>query len=101
MNQTAKLREIDAIIAEKMGEAGLADAATLDGRACTVLVDRDVQMFGADLSVARTIATIFRAEIPAPERGGLLKLTATGEQFELDELTRQDESRTVWTVKRA
>ena len=100
MNQTAKLRDLDAIIAAKMASAGLADAATYDGQACTVLVDRDVAMFGTDLSVMRTVVTFFRNEIPVLERGAALVLTATGEEFDLEELQRQDESRSVWTVKR-
>lgn len=101
MNQTAKLREIDALISEKMSDAGLADAATYDGQPCTVLVDRDVAMFGVDLAALRIVVSFFRAEIPVLERGGTLKLTATGEEFELDELQRQDEARSAWTVKRA
>lgn len=101
MSQTTKLREIDAALASAFASVGLADAATYEGTPCTVLVDRNVELFGENLAGLRTIVTFFLADTPSLAVGSIVRLTATGEEFELSELVRQDESRSAWAVKRA
>lgn len=105
MSQKTALQELDDEIAEAMLDAGLAEAATHTSAgggaatACTVVVDRNVELYAegeVEVAIFRTLITIFRADVDAPARGDTVALTDAGESFALASLHRRDESRTVW-----
>jgi hypothetical protein len=104
MSQAATLRDLDAIFAEQLLAAGMADTATYtppgagDPVDCTVLVDRNAQFFGDNGEVFghRILITIFLAEIAAPARQGVIAIGA--ESFALEQLDARDESQQRWLV---
>lgn len=106
MSQTAALRALDAEIVSAFADIGFADAASYLAPAagpalpCTVLVDRAAQFFDEQRGVAgtRVLVTLLLAEVPAPERKGVVMLTDTGESFRLDQLESRDESQQRWVV---
>jgi hypothetical protein len=101
MNQTAKLRELDALAFRTFAEHGFGDAAQYDGRPVTALVNRAAQVLGAEpaqIVGTRTIVVLQLAEVPKPAAGKRLRLSGTGEEFELREELERDESRATWVV---
>lgn len=104
MSQTTTLRDLDAIFAQQLLEAGMADAATYtppgagDPVACTVLVDRNAQFFGENGEVFghKILITIFLAEVAAPARQGVIDIG--DESFALEQVDARDESQQRWLV---
>lgn len=105
MSQKTALQELDDEIAEAMLDAGLAEAATYTPKGggtpapCTVVVDRNIELYAegeVEVATFRTLITIFRVDVNDPGRGDTIALIEAGESFELADLHRRDESRTVW-----
>lgn len=120
MNQQAWMRNFDAhAIGTTFFGAGIADSATYtppddpdadpdadppapapEPVSCTVLVDRDVQDFGADAAAVATLTTLVtlqRSQVE-PAAGGTVAL-AGGETFVLVHQVRRDESISAWAVE--
>lgn len=105
MSQTSALRNLDAGIAAAFRAAGLADGATYTAPAgapiaCTVLVDRDVELLGsdgADVAMRRTVVTLFLGEIAAPAAGAVV--AADGSSYTLEAKLDGDQSRERWVVR--
>lgn len=109
MNQRAFLQEFDAAIVGGLAGAGMADAAGYlapaaapgtEATACTVLVDRDVEIFGEespDVATRHVVVTLFRADV-TPKQFGTVTLDAGGEVFRLEAKLDEDESKSRWVV---
>jgi hypothetical protein len=107
MSQLAFLQSMDAAIMSGLVDAGLGDAASYappDGGTpvdlCNVLLDDGLQEFGVDpMPVAgeRITITLFLAEVPRPERNGLVTIGTA--KYRLLDLVAQDQSQSRWTVK--
>lgn len=107
MSQIDALRALDASLINAFAGAGLADAATYTppagGKAvdCTVLVDDEAQFFGegsSEVAGHRTLIGLLLAEVPNPERGGIV--VADGQTYVLNVLETRDQSLQRWVVTR-
>jgi hypothetical protein len=102
MSQRDYLRRLDATIVGSLARLGLADTATYDGStACTVVVDRAAQVMGSDPGAivgTRTVIRLQLREIARPTAGKRVRLTGTGEEFELREELDRDDSLASWVV---
>lgn len=107
------LSDLDAIIHSAMSAAGIADhaeyRASPSGPAvpCRVFVNRAMQQMGdfGQVSGARVLVEILRADVADPVRGAIVTLVdpatglPTGEAFKLESLEAgTDESMSRWVV---
>lgn len=118
MNQRALLQSLDASISAAFASAGMADAALYlpeatvppavpapVAAACTVLVDRDIEIYGQeqpDVATRHVVVTLFRGEVE-PAQYGTVTLVDTltglaGEAFRLEAKLDEDESKSRWVV---
>lgn len=104
MSQLSTLRDLDAIFAQQMLEAGAADSAQYTGpgggaaTACTVFVDRAAQFLGDNGEILgnKILITIFLGEVAAPARRGTVAVGT--ETFALERCEARDESMERWLV---
>jgi len=91
------LAALDARIVRTFKATGVADSATLNGAACDVMIDRNVQVFGDNGEIVgpRDVATFLRSEV-APMRGGMLVVGS--DTWTLEKKTTQDESLSEWIL---
>lgn len=109
MNQRAFLQSFDQALVAAFAETGMADAAGYlppsgapgtPPTACTVLVDRDVEIFGQespDVATRHVVVTLFRGTVE-PAQFGTVTLDASGEVFRLEAKLDEDESKSRWVV---